>query len=161
MILIGLGSNMNGKWGEPKANLLQALRELENHGVKLVRVSQILITAPFGKTDQANFANAVAMIESDLEPEGLLALLHEVEAQAGRVRQERWGPRVLDLDLLDHHGRVESGPAVLPHPGMAERAFVLAPIAEIAPEWAHPLTGLGAHAMLAALKGRSEGAVLP
>ena len=160
MILIGLGSNLANNWGSPEETLQMALTHLQENGVKVCKKSAILSTAPFGKTDQPNFANAVAIVETQMEPENLLALLHEIEAKAGRVREERWGPRALDLDLLDYHGRVEAGPPSLPHPGIAERAFVLAPIAEIAPEWVHPLSGQSAAVLLAALQGKPEGAIL-
>lgn len=160
MILIGLGSNVEGPWGAPEACLKRALAELGAAGVAVKAASRILATAPFGKTDQPAFANAVAAVETGLSPANLLALLHQIEARAGRIRAERWGPRTLDLDLLDHGGRVEEGPPLLPHPGIAERAFVLAPIAEIAPGWRHPVSGLSAAEMLALLEGRAEGAVI-
>ena len=151
MILIGLGSNIEGPWGSPQMCLKKALEMLDSGPVRLVAASSIILTAPFGKTDQPDFANAVARVESGLGAAALMAFLHGIEAQAGRVRAERWGPRTLDLDLLDLDGRIQAADPILPHPGIAERAFVLGPIAEIAPEWRHPVTGERVKEMLGRL----------
>jgi 2-amino-4-hydroxy-6-hydroxymethyldihydropteridine diphosphokinase len=141
MILVALGSNVSGPWGNPRNTVRRALRELDQGGLKLVKASRLLVTKPFGVTGQPDFINAVARIETKLKPEALLRHLHAIEASAGRLRAERWGPRTLDLDLLDYNGlrrRFPSG-LVLPHPGIAERLFVLEPLAEIAPGWVHPV----------------------
>jgi 2-amino-4-hydroxy-6-hydroxymethyldihydropteridine diphosphokinase len=88
----------------------------------------------------------VATIQTALPPETLLKALHMIEKRAGRKRLKRWGPRTLDLDLIDYHGQIRrpvsnaTKPLVLPHPGIAQRDFVLRPIAEIAPHWKHPIT---------------------
>jgi 2-amino-4-hydroxy-6-hydroxymethyldihydropteridine diphosphokinase len=161
MILVALGSNSSGPWGTPRATVEQALRHLDGEGVRLVRASQLLVTAPFGVTDQPDFVNAVAEVATELPPEELLAKLHDIEREAGRERNLRWGPRTLDLDLIDYHGLLRSAPPpVLPHPGIAERIFVLAPIAEIAPQWRHPVTKLTAATMLAQLDQQGEGRLL-
>jgi 2-amino-4-hydroxy-6-hydroxymethyldihydropteridine diphosphokinase len=160
MILIGLGSNLEGPWGTPEQAVGRALAALDSGGMRLLAASRIILSAPFGKTDQPAFANAVARVESGLSPVALLAGLHEIEARAGRVRGERWGPRVLDLDLLAYDELVQAGPPELPHRGIPERAFVLSPIAEIAPDWCHPVSGLRAGVLLARLEGRAEGAVI-
>jgi 2-amino-4-hydroxy-6-hydroxymethyldihydropteridine diphosphokinase len=97
-------------------------------------------------SDQPWFVNAVASLETGLSPAELLAKLHEIEAAFGRTRLGRNEARVLDLDLLTYHGRV-SAPGespVLPHPRLAERAFVVLPLAELAPGWQHPVSGLSA-----------------
>lgn len=151
MILIGLGSNMEGPWGKPEACLKKALEAMGRGPVRLVAASRIILTAPFGKTDQPDFANAVARVETALGAPELMAFLHEIERQAGRVRAERWGPRTLDLDLLDLDGKMQAADPILPHPGIPERAFVLGPIAEIAPDWRHPVSGLTAREMLGKL----------
>ena len=161
MILIALGANSNGPWGTPRQAVEEALRRLNTAGIRLKRASQLLVTAPFGVTDQADFVNAVAEVETQLPPEALLKRLHVIERLAGRRRTLRWGPRTLDLDLVDYHGQVRSAPPpVLPHPGIAERIFVLAPIAEIAPQWRHPETRLTAAQMLAKLDHHGEGRLL-
>ncbi len=87
------------------------------------------------------FVNAVASVETTLKPQSLMTALHTIETYFGRVRTRSNGPRTLDLDLLDYDGRVEEGWPVLPHPRIRERAFVLVPLADVAPDWRHPLTG--------------------
>ena len=162
MILVALGSNRNGAWGSPREAVEQALKRLNTGGIRLKRASRLLISAPFGVTDQPDFVNAVAEVETSLPPEALLRRLHHIERMAGRKRTLRWGPRTLDLDLIDYHGLVRPAPArpMLPHPGIAARIFVLAPIAEIAPRWRHPLTHQTAAAMLARLDHAGEGRLL-
>jgi 2-amino-4-hydroxy-6-hydroxymethyldihydropteridine diphosphokinase len=161
MILVALGANSNGPWGTPRDAVAQALHRLNGAGIRMKRASQLLVTAPFGVTDQADFVNAVAELETQLTPDALLARLHVIERLAGRRRTLRWGPRTLDLDLIDYHGLIRSAPPpVLPHPGIAERIFVLAPIAEIAPQWRHPQTKLTAAQMLARLDEQGEGRLL-
>jgi 2-amino-4-hydroxy-6-hydroxymethyldihydropteridine diphosphokinase len=162
MILVALGSNCNGPWGTPRDAVAEALRRLNGSGIRVRRASQLLVTAPFGVTDQPDFVNAVAEVESRLSPEALLKRLHIIERLAGRRRTLRWGPRTLDLDLIDYHGviRRTPPPPVLPHPGIAERIFVLAPIAEIAPQWRHPQTRLTAAAMLKKLDHEGQGRLI-
>lgn len=161
MILIGIGSNVQGSWGAPRETVARAWEALGRAPCRLVRASSVLETTPFGNLEQPNFVNAVALIETALDPAALLCHLQSLEREAGRVRAERWGPRTLDLDILDYDGLVrEAPPPILPHPGIAERQFVLAPIAEIAPAWRHPVSGRSAADLLAGLAGRGEGAVV-
>ena len=144
MILIGLGSNIPGPWGSPRQTVERALRELNRFPLRLKRCSARLVTKPFGVLNQPDFVNAVAVIETALAPEALMAKLHLIERAAGRRRKKRWGARCLDLDLLDYHGLMRFGaettlkPIRLPHPGLSQRSFVLQPISEIAPKWLHP-----------------------
>jgi 2-amino-4-hydroxy-6-hydroxymethyldihydropteridine diphosphokinase len=146
MILIALGSNITGSWGAPHAAVLRALDELTQHNISILKVSTLIETAPFGVTNQPNFVNAVAKIRTDLPPEALMQTLHAIESRAGRKRLERWGPRTLDLDLLDYNGLIQKPTnntletLELPHPGIEQRTFVLQPIAEIAPRWKHPVS---------------------
>lgn len=161
MIIIALGSNIVGPWGSPAETVRKALGFLDRDGCRLIRASSLVETSPLGRTDQPNFVNAVAQIDTAMGPEALLEHLHRIEAKAGRRRAEKWGPRVLDLDLIDYDGLIRSHPPpILPHPGIAERAFVLAPLAEIAPEWRHPLFKRSAAELLAGLSGKAEGAIL-
>ncbi len=162
MILVALGSNQHGPWGNPEEALATALARLDGGGIKLKRASRLIVSAPFGVTDQPAFVNAVAEVETALPPEALLERLHLIERMAGRRRTRHWGPRTLDLDLLDYHGLVRKPPArpVLPHPGIAERIFVLAPLAEIAPQWRHPVTRRTAVDMLRRLDPSGEGGLL-
>lgn len=137
---VALGSNLDVPLQQVKSGL-QALAELD--GCSLLRASSLYRSAPWGVTDQPDFVNAVACIETELEPHALLHALVEIEQSQGRRRDgPRWGPRTLDLDLLVYDQRIlDTGDLVLPHPRMAERDFVLAPLAEIAPELEIP--GLG------------------
>jgi 2-amino-4-hydroxy-6-hydroxymethyldihydropteridine diphosphokinase len=158
MILIALGSNLSGPWGSPQQSVQQALLALNRDGLKLVEASRLLLTAPFGKPNQPPFVNAVARIETYLPPMALLQKLHAIERKAGRRRTTRWGPRTLDLDIIDYHGLVRTtGKLVLPHPGIAERIFVVKPISELAVKWRHPTSHLSAQSMLRKLKGYSQG----
>lgn len=158
MIFIAIGSNISGPWGTPQRSVQQALQALNHDGLKLVAASRLLLTAPFGKPNQPPFVNAVARIETHLPPLALLQKLHAIENSAGRRRGLRWGPRTLDLDIVDYHGLVwSSGKLILPHPGIQERIFVLKPIAELTLKWRHPVTRLTAQDMLQRLKGFTQG----
>jgi len=129
---IGLGSNL----GEPLDNLRQALKLLRDSGqVRITKVSSVYLTEPVGYEDQAWFHNAVAEIGTALPPEELLKLLQDTEVRLGRVRLIRWGPRTVDLDILCYGDeKISTENLQAPHPRMTERAFVLAPLAEIAGE---------------------------
>jgi len=130
---IGLGSNL----GDRKAFLERAIRRLQP-----LRVSRIVETEPWGRTDQPRYLNAVAEVSTDLEPGALLEELLSVERDLGRVRRERWGPRTIDLDLLLFGDReVRSEALTVPHPFLARRRFVLEGLAELCPDRAVP--GLG------------------
>jgi 2-amino-4-hydroxy-6-hydroxymethyldihydropteridine diphosphokinase len=140
LCLIGLGSNE----GDREANLLRALDELgQQCGVRVLRRSRFLETVPAGgPSGQGPYLNAAAVLESALAPEVLLGVLLRVEAALGRRRDERWGPRVIDLDLLLYDELVLSTPTLaVPHPRMAWRRFVLEPAADIAGSMIHPPTG--------------------
>lgn len=162
MIVIALGANRSGPWGSPRQTVLRALAQLNTGGMRLKRASSLLVSAPFGRTDQPDFVNAVAEIETRLSPRALLARLHQIERQAGRRRGLRWGPRTLDLDLLDYHGQISRhGPGpVLPHPGIASRIFVLAPLAAMVPGWRHPESRQTAATLLRRLDHAGEGRLL-
>ena len=151
-----------GPWGTPRETIAEALKRLNGGGIRLKRVSRLIESSPFGITDQPAFVNAVAEVETALDPRALMQRLHHIERLAGRRRTLRWGPRTLDLDLLDYHGLVRPAPGkpILPHPGIAERIFVLAPIAEIAPRWRHPVLRLTAQAILRRLDPSGEGGLL-
>jgi 2-amino-4-hydroxy-6-hydroxymethyldihydropteridine diphosphokinase len=124
----------------------------------VLRVSSFYLSRPVGYADQPSFYNAVARIEWSGTPLSLLGSVKRIERRLGRIPTFRNGPRIIDIDLLDVGGAVRSRPnPVLPHPRLPERRFVLAPLAEIAPEWRHPVSGLTAEQMLAKLP-RGQGA---
>jgi 2-amino-4-hydroxy-6-hydroxymethyldihydropteridine diphosphokinase len=159
-VLLGLGANIPGRWGPPGATLARAVRELTQAGVRVLRLSDIYSTAPQGTGPQPRYLNAVALVAAPLPPAALLRLLKRIEREAGRGLGRRWGPRPLDIDILDHGGRRigwlsrrrEPGRLVLPHPEMHTRAFVLVPLLQVAPRWRHPVLGLGARTLLARLR---------
>jgi len=163
MILIGLGANLPSPEGPPKDTLAAALAALPREDVAILGRSRWYRTAPVPHSDQPDFLNGVISVATAREPADLLALLHCIEARFGRVRGAPNAARTLDLDLLAYHDRVTTGAAglVLPHPRLHERAFVLLPLAEIAPAWRHPTLGRTAAEMLAALPPGQEAAPLP
>lgn len=128
---IGLGSNL----GSPRAHVERALEELDHLPLtRRVAASRLYASAPVGPADQPDFINAVAQLETRLSPLALLDQLQALEHRHGRVRGRRWGPRTLDLDLLLFDDRRVTLPRLtLPHPEMLRRAFVLVPLAELAP----------------------------
>ena len=154
MILLALGANLaHPRYGPPENTLEAALEALREGGVGVPARSRWYRSAPVPASDQPWFVNGVAALETRLAPADLLARLHAVEAAFGRTRGRRNEARVLDLDLLAYHDRV-SGPGespVLPHPRLAERAFVVLPLAELAADWRHPVSGLSATELAARL----------
>jgi 2-amino-4-hydroxy-6-hydroxymethyldihydropteridine diphosphokinase len=151
MILIGLGANLPSAAGPPAATLEAALAALAEAGTVVERRSSWYRSAPLPASDQPWYVNGVARIATPLGPAELLALLHRIEARFGRWRLRRDEPRVLDLDLLDYEGLVRQEAPVLPHPRLQERAFVLLPLGEVAPDWRHSVTGASLAEMLAVL----------
>ncbi len=154
-IFIGAGANLaHERYGAPQQTLEAALEELGHRGVQTLRLSPWYRTAPVPASDQPWFVNAVAEVASDLPADALLAELHAVEAEFGRRRTVPNAARPIDLDLLDYRGEIaRGGPgrATLPHPRMTARAFVLRPLADLAPDWRHPVTGQPIRELLRAL----------
>ena len=133
---IGIGSNL----GSPGENCLSAMERMDAHeSIALTARSSLYETEPFGKTDQNRFVNAVVQIDTALTPAELLAALQKIEQDMGRVRKEKWGPRIIDLDILFYEDRIIKEEALeIPHPGIPERSFVLIPMKEIAGDYVHP-----------------------
>ncbi len=129
---LGLGGNL----GDPVAAFATVLKRLQRHpGISAVQPSSVYRTAPWGKLDQPEFLNMAVVVETSLPARALLDLCLNLEREGGRERRERWGPRTIDLDILNYGGETIDEPGLqVPHPRIAERAFVLAPLAEIAPE---------------------------
>ncbi|MEM7122738.1 MAG: 2-amino-4-hydroxy-6-hydroxymethyldihydropteridine diphosphokinase [Pseudomonadota bacterium] len=156
-ILIGLGANLTSRHGAPRETIELALASLSDAGVTVAAVAPMYESAPVPASDQPWFVNTVAELETGLQPEELLSLLHKTEEAFGRVRRERWEARVLDIDLLDYRGLIsQDGCPILPHPRMADRAFVLLPLRCLAPEWCHPVTGTPIDDLIAALPADQE-----
>lgn len=161
--ILALGGNATSNVGSPNLTLTFALKSLGERGVHILKVSSFYMNPAFPKGSGPDFVNAVALIDSKHKPAELLNILHEVEAACGRVREKRWGPRTLDIDLIDAAGQVlpdeklylwwrnlspekqaELAPdqLILPHPRIQDRAFVLIPLMELLPDWKHPVSGL-------------------
>lgn len=142
-ILIALGANLpSPRFGAPRATLEAALAAIAAKGVRILRRSSWWESEPVPASDQPWYVNGVAAVATTLEPVALLSLLHGVEAEFGRIRGARNEARLLDLDLLAYGDRRREGPEppLLPHPRLADRAFVLLPLAEVAPDWCHPVS---------------------
>lgn len=180
--LIALGANEPSHAGTPEQTLRASIDAIAARGLQVVRVSRFFVTPAFPNGSGPDFVNACIEIVTSLTPTALLGELHDVERAFGRVRENRWGARTLDLDLLAmdaviHPDRetverwmdlpLEAQMArapdglILPHPRLSERAFVLIPLADIAPHWRHPITQETVAEMLLALPAADKHDVKP
>ena len=180
--LIALGGNIPTALGGPEATLHAGLEAIARREMRVVAQSRFYATPCFPKGAGPDYVNAAAIVQSALPEERLIDELHAIEAEFGREREQRWGQRTLDLDLLAAGDAVlpdlatyqswqdlpleaqkkQSPPQlILPHPRMHERAFVLVPLAEIAPDWCHPVLGQAVTEMLANLPQDDVAEVVP
>jgi len=135
-IYIGIGSNL----GQRQDNCEKAINLMNERGITVTRRSSMIETEPWGITNQPDFINMAVEAETSLGPEELLAVLKKIETETGRTPIERWGPRVVDLDILFYNDHViRSEGLEIPHPGIRDREFVLKPLMEIAPDKVHPV----------------------
>ena len=131
-VLLGFGGNV----GDPVAAIEAAIGRLGSSGVAIIARSGFYRTPPWGPVAQPDFVNLCALAETDRAPRALLAVTQAIQRDLGRLPGPRWGPRPIDIDTLDYEGlRVNEPDLVIPHPGLTERAFVLIPLIEIAPDW--------------------------
>jgi 2-amino-4-hydroxy-6-hydroxymethyldihydropteridine diphosphokinase len=138
IVHIGIGSNL----GNRQENCLEAIRQLEQHGIEVIRRSSMIETEPWGVKDQPRFVNMAIEAATVLPPAQLLDLLKGIERGMGRTPTATWGPRIIDLDILFYDDLIiDAEDLTIPHPFLHEREFVLRPLAEIAPEKVHPLFG--------------------
>lgn len=179
---VAMGANVSSSAGDPANTLHAALVAIAQAGMAIRCVSRYFRTPCFPAGAGPDYVNAVIGVENDCSPEHLLEKLHAIERDFGRVRVERWGQRTLDLDLIAHGARVVPDVAgfrqwydldpdlqakaapdrlILPHPRIQDRAFVLVPFADIAPEWLHPVLGLSTRDMLAQLDPQLIAEVAP
>ncbi len=143
MIYVALGANLPSRFGEPVQTLTRALKDMTDHGIHVMARSRLWGTTPVPPDPaQPDFINAVVAVQTSLSPEDLMGVLLSIEKKCGRVRSVPNAARLLDLDLIAYHDLQMITPLVtLPHPRLSDRAFVLKPLADIAPDWCHPVTG--------------------
>jgi 2-amino-4-hydroxy-6-hydroxymethyldihydropteridine diphosphokinase len=150
---IALGSNLAGRFSDPKVAVEAAIAALNSVDIQMVASSRLYRSAAWPDPSDPEFVNAVISVETALPASVLLARLHEIEMAFGRERRHANAPRTLDLDIVDYGGAVSlpGKTPILPHPRLADRAFVLLPLMDIAPDWRHPVTGQTIRALVAAL----------
>lgn len=135
-VYIGIGSNL----GNREENCLNSIRLIEERDIRVLKRSSLYETEPWGVEDQPMFINMAIEAETELSPLELLRVLKSIEKSMGRVQTERWGPRIIDLDILFYNNLILETPELtIPHPYIKERPFVLIPLSEIAPEFEHPV----------------------
>lgn len=181
-VLIALGSNATSVFGGPYFNVSEALRRLACDSLTISEISPFYSTPAFPAGAGPDFVNAAARLSTTLDAHQVLARLHEVEDRLGRVRSTRWGPRSIDLDLIAHDATIypdletfhswrslpleqqkERAPdgLILPHPRLQDRAFVLGPVRDVAPDWRHPVLGQTAAQMFDALPAEERATLKP
>ena len=156
-IWLALGSNSPGPLNAARSLFKHTRNELARQHLTTFAQSTLISTPPMGPVRQLRYHNAVIGVRGSISPAALLRLVKRLERGAGRRPGVRWGPRTLDIDIIDFGGRVIGHPAretspgrlILPHPGIQNRGFVLVPLAEAAPDWRHPILRLSAKALLA------------
>ncbi len=155
MILVAVGSNLPGPWGaQPLQTCRRAARALAGiPGLGVRDVSRWYRTAPVPRSTQPDYANGVVRLEGSADPAELLSQLQALERAAGRVRGAADAARTLDLDIIDMDGRIRGTPdPMLPHPRACERAFVLVPLRDVAPDWVDPASGRSLATLLSGLR---------
>lgn len=181
-VLVALGSNLPQPEGDPTANLKRALGEIAAEGLVIRAISRFFETPCFPAGAGPDYVNACVLLKTNKKPKEVLTTLHMIESRMGRTRDTRWGMRTLDLDLIavddavlpdvetaqtwidlasDQQSLRAPDELVLPHPRLADRAFVLVPLMDVAPNWRHPLSRLTVAEMLEALPDQDKDAVNP
>ncbi len=156
MIYLALGSNLSGRFASSAELVRTAIDHLPLTGAHVVKRAPLYISAPIGPAGQNDYINTVVSVRSVVSAHALLGRLHALEAAFGRERRVQWGARTLDIDILSYHNQCHRFGAHIPHPRLASRAFVLRPLADIAPDWRHPIDGTPIAELLAALPSASR-----
>ncbi len=157
MILIGLGANLDGIYGCPEDALQKCHNLFASVGINIIKSSNIWKSAPVPVSDQPWYRNAVCCVETNFSPHGLLSALAKIEDGAGRTRRDVNAARTLDLDILSYDDKIiKDEHLILPHPQMHNRAFVLYPLREIAPDWVHPILNKSVDKMLEEMPAGQE-----
>lgn len=180
--IIGLGSNLAYEQISPREILQEALEALADKPISISKISQFYATECYPAGAGPDYVNAAALLTTSLSSDTLLVVLHEIEQHMGRARVQRWGQRTLDLDLLAYNAEIAPDLAtythwqtlpleqqktiapqqmILPHPRLQDRAFVLVPMADVAPDWQHPVTGRTTRQMLGDLDEAEVAKVRP
>jgi 2-amino-4-hydroxy-6-hydroxymethyldihydropteridine diphosphokinase len=172
-VLLGLGANCPGPWGTTAETIAKALGEIERLNGAVIAISSLYQTAAVGSAHQPPYVNAVARLNTHLSPEALLRVLKAIERLSGRRGGRPWGPRSLDIDIIDYDGMVRhwrgrrpdfkragARPLVLPHPLAHQRPFVLKPLLDIAPDWRHPALKQSARELWRRASQHGQGRVL-
>lgn len=180
--LIAFGGNVTSNYGNPPETMAAALESLAARGIRIERKSRIFSSLSFPDPTGPEYANGAILVKDERPPVYILTLLHDVEAEFGRERIERWGERILDLDILvcddqvlpdyeiwrdwrdlplDRQMGETPDQLILPHPRLQDRAFVLVPLMDIAPDWVHPVSGLTVRQMHDALPVKQKNEVKP
>ena len=148
---------IGGNEEDPRAQLARAGEMIEGAGCRILRRSALYETAPWGKTDQSDFLNQALQVQTSLEAPALMDILLEIEKKMGRVRLEKYGSRIIDIDMLLFNEEIIHSPRlIIPHPEMQNRRFVLVPMEEIAPDLYHPLLHQSMRELLAACPDKGE-----
>jgi len=150
-VFIALGSNV----GDREVNIKTAIEKIRQRGIKVVKISDIIETEPYGYVDQPKFLNAVLQAETLLSPRELLNTLQEIEKEMGRERKIKWGPRNIDLDIIFYNGLIFNDEDLkIPHPDAHNRIFVIKPLAQIAEDFIHPVLKITVKEILKSLDSK-------
>ena len=181
-VLLAFGANLPSAFGTPVETIIESLKELEKSKLVVRAVSRLFQTPAFPPSSGSDYVNAAAYCESDMAARDILDLLHRIEEKFGRLREHRWDARTLDIDLLAVGDQVFPSEAVqgnwrdlgieaqkthtpdqliLPHPRIQDRSFVLIPLADVAPDWVHPILGLNVTEMLDRLPADASDGIRP
>ncbi|HEU23866.1 MAG: 2-amino-4-hydroxy-6-hydroxymethyldihydropteridine diphosphokinase [Mesoaciditoga sp.] len=150
LVYVAFGSNL----GDRKENILRAIEEMKKKQMEFLRISTMYETEPYGLKDQPKFINCAALIRTSYAPMELMDMLLDIEKALGRVRNVKWGPRTIDIDILFYdHRIINFVDLIIPHPDLQNREFVLRPLAEIAPDYIHPKLKKSVFEMLNEIEG--------